>query len=43
LLGKLTYIKKIDNKYKVFIGNFNSHKEAQNFKIKNDIKGFIVK
>jgi len=42
-LGKLTYIKKIDNKYKVFIGNFNSHQEAKDFQIKNDIKGFIVK
>jgi rare lipoprotein A len=42
-LKKLTYIQKIDDKYKVFIGNFNTYDEAKNFKINHDIKGFIVK
>ena len=43
VFGKKTFIKKIDGKYKVFIGNFNSYEEANNFKLKNSIKGFIVK
>jgi rare lipoprotein A len=41
--GKPTYIKEIDGKYKVFIYGFDTYQEAQNFKLKNDIKGFIVK
>ncbi len=36
-------IEKIDNKYKVFINGFNSYNEAKNYKIKHNIKGFIVK
>jgi len=40
---KNIYIKKINNIFKVFTGNFNSYKEANNFKLRNNIKGFIVK
>jgi len=40
--NKKTYIQKIDGKYKVFIGNFNSRTEAIKFRNKNDIKGFII-
>ena len=43
VFGKKTFIKKIDGKYKVFIGDFNSYEEAKNFKTINNIKGFIVK
>jgi len=41
--NKKTYIKQIDNKYKVFIGDFVSYEDAKNFKTTHNIKGFIVK
>jgi rare lipoprotein A len=40
--GKKSYIQKIDGNYKVFIGNFNNYKEAKRFKIRHNIKGFII-
>ena len=36
-------IQKINNKYKVFVTGFNSYESAKNYKIKHNIKGFIVK
>jgi len=41
-LSKHSFIRKIDGKFKVFIGSFGSYKEANNFKRKHNIKGFII-
>jgi len=43
VFGKNTFIKKINGKYKVFIGDFKSYEEAINFQKQNSIKGFIIK
>ena len=39
--NKPVYIQKIDGKYKVFIGDFNTKQEALEFKDLNNINGFI--
>jgi rare lipoprotein A len=38
-----TYIKNKNGIYKVYIGNFKTKEEANNFKIRNRINGFITK
>jgi len=39
----LVYIKKINNLFKVYVGDFSSYQKAKKYKEQNYLKGFIIK